>query len=181
MKIYYMLWAFGEDRAGIVSAIAEKLFHIGCNIEDSSMMRLGSEFGVFLIFTYSKSGLFDKWEKASRELKSEFRLTVGIKSISQRLAHFKRAGRNCYMINVYGMDRPGIVYKVTQCLSRHKFNITDLNTHRTAATKTPGYIMLIEGELPTGQKVTRLEKDLNKISSSLRTKIHIRPLNSKVI
>ncbi len=48
MKHYAFLWAIGPDRFGIVSALTRLLYKHHCNLEDSSMMRLGSEFGVFV-------------------------------------------------------------------------------------------------------------------------------------
>src|SRR3989442_15688483 len=46
---YAMLTAFGQDRPGIVAALAEGLYHLGCNIEDTCMTRLRDEFAMMLL------------------------------------------------------------------------------------------------------------------------------------
>ncbi|HZC68761.1 MAG TPA: ACT domain-containing protein, partial [Nitrospirales bacterium] len=46
---YAMLTAFGQDRPGIVASLAEGLYHLGCNIEDTCMTRLRDEFAMMLL------------------------------------------------------------------------------------------------------------------------------------
>ena len=40
MGRYALLTAFEQDRPGIVAALTEGLFRLGCNIEDTCMTRL---------------------------------------------------------------------------------------------------------------------------------------------
>jgi len=80
MSHHYVLWAFGADRPGIVSGITEVLFKNKCNLEDSSMMRLGSEFGVLLIFSSNKPLGRLRFPKG---------LNIGFKPIAAHLARFK--------------------------------------------------------------------------------------------
>ncbi len=49
MAGYALLSALGKDRPGIVAGISEVLVRADCNIEDSSMTRLGESFACMLV------------------------------------------------------------------------------------------------------------------------------------
>ena len=51
MKQWFALSAIGRDRPGIVADLAELIYECDCNLEDSSMTILGSEFAVLLLLT----------------------------------------------------------------------------------------------------------------------------------
>lgn len=173
MARHYLLWCTGEDRPGIVATLTKILYEKGCNLEDSSMMRLGREFSIFVILSSKKQldkSLFAALEKHG--------LTVGLKPITTRQAKFVPAPRSLSIISVHGPDRPGIVYRVTHCLADHRFNITDLSTHRTGAGKKTGYILFIEGEISPSKEAS-LKKALRALQSSLKTTITFRGVNSQ--
>ena len=118
---HYLLWAFGKDRTGIVAGISAVLFKQKCNLEDSSMMRLGSEFGVLLIFSSKKSFSVTEQKKLFLPLEKQGKLTIGFKKISAKEARFAPLQKSPYMVTVYGADRPGLVYKVTSILGKNGF------------------------------------------------------------
>jgi glycine cleavage system transcriptional repressor len=172
MNRAFLLWATGQDRPGFVASITGHLFKLGCNLEDSSMMRLGSEFAMFVIFSSRKPIR----EVDFKSIKTLPDLNIGLKSLSHRLARFTPPKRDGFIVRVYGPDHTGIVYHVTRCLSKHRFNITDLSTHRTTGGKTPGYILLIEGELLHKKAISPLKKALRILEGKLKTKISFEPL-----
>ncbi len=49
MANYALLSAVGKDKPGIVAAVSAVLFQAGCNIEDSTMARLGGDFAIMLM------------------------------------------------------------------------------------------------------------------------------------
>ena len=51
MKQWFALSAIGRDRPGIVADLAQLIYDCDCNLEDSSMTILGSEFAVLLLLT----------------------------------------------------------------------------------------------------------------------------------
>lgn len=180
MSYYYLLYATGEDRPGIVAAVTQSLFKLRCNLEDSSMMRLGSEFGVLLIFTKKQKISTQDFKSFMANLRSKFNLSVGIKALTPQQAQFKPVKNNLYGIRLYGPDYPGIVYKVTQTLAQFKFNITDLNTHRTSRKKKAAYILFIEGELSPSSKLPKLRRRLAQLQKTLKTKIAIDPIPTQI-
>ena len=179
MTQHYLLWASGEDKPGIVAAVTKALYGLRTNLEDSSMMRLGSEFAIFLILTSDKKISDIDVDGAILSLRKKYGVTAGIKEISARQAVFSAASRRAYIVSVHGQDRPGIVYRVTEALSRRKFNITDLSTHRTTAGRSAGYILFIEGELPSRSDLPAVRRDLTRLAASMKTKIGIRQVDAE--
>lgn len=178
MKHYYLLWAAGLDRPGIVASVAERLLQYRCNLEDSAMMRLGSEFSMFLILTAPHVFTSQTAQELLNPLRKKFSLTIDLKKISAHEARFKPVASSLWLVTVHGPDRAGIVARVTRSLANHKFNITDLSTHRTTTGKKAGYILFIEGELPARQ-ASRLEKALKALEKKMETHISLRPVSTQ--
>lgn len=140
------------------------------------MMRLGSEFGMFVIFT--RRTAFADLHSVSTELGRSLGLSVGIKSISARDAKFVPPRQHAYTIVVHGVDKPGIVFHVTSRLAKHRFNITDLATHRTTGGRRPGYVLFIEGELSGPRRLSSFRRDLANLRRRLGVRIEINEVNS---
>lgn len=49
MKRWYMLTVVGQDRPGIVAALARALYEGGANLGEASMARLGGNFTIMLM------------------------------------------------------------------------------------------------------------------------------------
>lgn len=175
MPNYYLLSATGEDRPGFVAAVTKILFNLNCNLEDSSMTRLGSEFAMIIIFTSRKPLSVRNFAG----LKKNNDLSISLKKISDRQARFMASNRDRYIVRLHGHDQPGIVYRVTACLAKHAFNITDLSTHRTTLGRTPGYILLLEGELLKRGRLKDLKTQLERLAERLETRVSIEPVLSQ--
>jgi glycine cleavage system transcriptional repressor len=174
MEIYQLLSAVGPDRPGIVATLTEILFKHGCNLEDSAMMRLGSEFGVQLIFTSRRPLL----ESIFSDVKKRFGLTLQLKTISKKLASSKRLSGPSARVVLHGFDRPGIVYQATRVLAEQKFNITDLATHRTSHGRKSGYLLFIEGNLHASGSFKSLQKKLDALAKRLKVTIRLNSVST---
>jgi glycine cleavage system regulatory protein len=172
---YSLLWGIGPDHSGIVAAIAEILLGHRCNLEDSSMLRIGSEFGIFLIF----SGNRTPDAKILASVEKKYKLSMGIKPIDRREALFKPVRHGAWIVKVYGPDRPGIVYHVTSALAQCRFNITDLMTHRTTGGGQAGYILMIEGEMAANSLLPALRRKLMSLQKKLKSTISLDPIQAR--
>lgn len=177
MTFYYLLSVSGQDHAGFVSSVTKILFDLRCNLEDSSMMRLGSEFAMFIIFTSARELTGQHFQSLGETAD----LSISLKKLSARLARFTPSKKESYIVRVHGQDQPGIVYHVTQCLAKHSFNITDLSTHRTLQGKVAGFIVLLEGELLKKSYLGPLRDDLRRLETRLKTHISIDPVSAQSI
>ena len=68
--------AIGRDRPGIVADLAELIYECDCNLEDSRMTILGSEFAVLLLLSAKDEEVERRLAAGCKRLEWEKRLTV---------------------------------------------------------------------------------------------------------
>lgn len=173
MKNYYALTFISHDAPGMVSTVSKVLFDNGFNIADSSSTRLQNTFAMIFIVSHEK--LFPE-----SELKTFFK---SYDSLFQNMACFKCEQEakpsdfeNHYSISIYGSDKPGIVYEITNILANHSINILELQTMKTGSTPSI-YIMALEVEIP--EKISNeWEEELKSKAKSIGTDITINKIET---
>lgn len=121
----YSLTAIGLDRHGIVKDVTKILFDNDCNLEDSSMTILESNFAIILIMKPSKSSDISKIKKDIEELERTSGLKIQLKELEETEPTVEKGS---HIVTVYGGDKSGIVYKTASLLAEKNVNITDLET-----------------------------------------------------
>jgi glycine cleavage system transcriptional repressor len=177
MKQWYALSAIGKDRPGIVADLAEIIFEFGCNLEDSSMTRLGGEFAVLLLFTGSGEGLDGRLSGAFKRLEWERRLTVFFRPIDgPPTAYGDSERRHVYELSATGIDKAGLVARVCRALADHDVTIRQMRTYSRpeAESGTLLYTMQIEMGLPSERRLGELESALERIAEELMIDVSIR-------
>src|SRR5262245_301386 len=125
MDRFAIVTAFGQDQPGIVAGLAEGLFQLGCNIEDTSSVQLRGEFTMMLLVHLPKGMAADQLAEQLPSHISSLDLTVICREVPAQAATRKPASATpTYMLSVYGADHPGIVAKVARTVADHKGNIT---------------------------------------------------------
>ena len=133
---HFALTVIGRDRPGIVAQVTEILYRLGCNIADSSCTLLGGQYAMIMIVTHPQ--IAGKEEMAAHFAPLEqAKLSVFVRKIDPEVFRCRGIGGEICMIAVYGADRPGIVYQVTQELAARKVNITDLNSKLVGSEERP--------------------------------------------
>lgn len=174
--MHFAVSMVGKDRPGIVAAISEGLYHLGCNIADSSCTMLAGEFAMILIVShprpFSKTRLFEELKAPCDGLG----MSLSIRSLhDDELLRPEVAGEIC-LVSVYGADKPGIVYRVTRELAGRGINITDLSTKLIGTNEEPVYVMMLEAALPDGQTPEELERFLENLKKELQVEIGVRSI-----
>lgn len=196
MSRRWIVTALGKDRPGIVAGVTKILYRLGCNLEDSAMTRLEGEFTVMLIFS-SPARRGGKGaggpartaeaaiQKAFDPLARQMRLSVHLKPLSAQETTPPTKRGQPYVISVYGADRPGIVYRVSELLAKDGVNITDVHTHRSAPgagrAKDALYLLLLEVELPKRLALAALERKLHQLTKKLRVEVSVRSSEASVL
>jgi glycine cleavage system transcriptional repressor len=160
------------------------LFELGCNLEDSAMTRLAGEFAIMLIFSAPGRFTQRRLEQAFTRIAAFARLVIYLKPLRRSETIAIRRG-NPFLISVYGADRPGIVYRVSDLLARRRINITDVSTHRTTPPKhkqaKPLYLMLLEAEVPSRLKASQLNAMLRKLAERLGVEVTLRSAEAPLL
>lgn len=152
---WFMLTLIGKDRPGIVAHVTHALYEGGCNLGETSMMRLGTNFAIMMMVLHD--GTINSLEKLMEGEADSLGLHMHIDKIEGGLhQHHEPDVR----ITVYGADRAGIVAQVTGALAEAGLNILDLTSSVGGTEADPIYIMYIEGEAKEGIEALQSALDI---------------------
>jgi glycine cleavage system transcriptional repressor len=170
MRRWFALSAIGRDRPGIVADLAELIYETDCNLEDSSMTILGSEFAVLLLLSGDGPDLERRLAAGCKRLEWEKRLTVFFRPLEDAPRPSAAARRTAAMeCVVSGVDRAGIVARVARTLADHGVNITDLQTQARPEpeTGTPLFTMRLRMAVPGDVDRAALRARLEEVAAAL--------------
>lgn len=176
MKRWFALSAIGRDRPGIVADLAELIYECDCNLEDSSMTILGSEFAVLLLLTGEGSDVEQRLSSACKRVEWEKRLTVFFRPLEGAPTSYGSAHRaRPYELVAVGVDKSGIVARVARCLASHAVNVTQLITasRPEPETGTPIYSMKIQLDMPQETDEAELRRQLDAVAVDLNVDISL--------
>jgi glycine cleavage system transcriptional repressor len=135
-----MLTLIGEDRRGIVAAVARALYDRGMNLGEASMLRLGGNFTIMMMVSGADTA--EAVQAAVGETAAELGLRVHVDEIAGAL--HQHIVPNVH-VTVTGADRAGIVAQVTGKLAAAGLNILDLESDVAGSAERPVYIMQVAG------------------------------------
>jgi len=178
MKRWFALSAIGRDRPGIVADLAELIYDCDCNLEDSSMTILGSEFAVLLLLTGEGEEIQERLASACKRLEWEKRLTVFFRPLEgEPVPYGTTAQASSWQLQAMGIDKAGIVARVARCLARHEVNISQMQTQSRPepGTGTPIYTMRIAMDVPARCDVSALRSQLERTAGELHIELTLEP------
>ena len=164
---YFLINAYGKDRTGIVRDVSKVLYELGFNLEDSTMAKLADEFTIMLIVEGDKT--LEEIKDAFKPL-NESGLTVNIKQVEKP----EEKEKNLFKLVVYGADKPGIVYNVSDVLSKKGINITDMTTQKSGEL----YILLTDVEVPDNITEEELYKEIEDLKEQLGIDINLEKIET---
>ena len=165
----FALAAIGRDRPGIVAAVAEVLYEQGCNVEDSSMTLLRGNFSIMLVLRSAPDTTATSLAAALRPACERMGLTYDVLDVGDTAG----VPHPTHVLTVYGADRPGILYRVTELLASTGVNITDLNS-RLVGAETPVYALMLELSLPPSLEDADLERRLADVAAQIGVDLTLR-------
>jgi glycine cleavage system transcriptional repressor len=176
MRRWFALSAIGRDRPGIVADLAELIFEADCNLEDSSMTILGSEFAVLLLLSGTGDDVERRLSAGCKRLEWEKRLTVFFRPLEgdPSAGTAARMGTAMECI-VSGVDKAGIVARVSRTLADLGVNVTALQTQSRPGpeTGTPMFTMRIQMQVPAAVSRQALRARLDQVASELRVDLDL--------
>jgi glycine cleavage system transcriptional repressor len=177
----WIVTALGKDRPGIVAGVTKILYQLGCNLEDSAMTRLEGEFAIMLIFSVPARASAERLREAFAPLERQLGLAVHLKPLTASEARAPKARGRAFQISVYGADRPGIVFRVSEALAKLHVNITDVHAHRSVGGGPSLYLLLLEVEVPPRRSAQALETQLKRIAKRLGVEVSLRQAEAAVL
>lgn len=178
MKQWFALSAIGRDRPGIVADLSELIYECDCNLEDSSMTILGSEFAVLLLLTGEGEGIAERLAAACKRLEWEKRLTVFFRPLEAEPVPYRASQRaSRHALQAIGVDKAGIVARLARCLADHRVNVAQLQTQsrREPESGTPIYTVRIVMDVPGDVDLQALRDRLEAVARELCVDLVIEP------
>jgi len=132
MTNYIVISAMGTDKPGIVEKLSGLAKENDCNLLDSKMSQMGSEF-VLMMMLSGENQSIENFSDQLPALADKLELTTHIKKtnkLQEPVTH------KLYQVSVSALDHPGIVHRVTRFFSEHQVNVATLNTQVTHAPHT---------------------------------------------
>jgi glycine cleavage system transcriptional repressor len=123
--------AIGHDRAGLVRDLSKEVTGAGCNIQESRMVALGSEFAVLMLVSGNWHSVGKAKERLAR-LQGASDLTITLRDAEQRVADAAAP----YLVDVVTLDHEGIVLGLSGFFATRGLEIAELNTRRYNAPHT---------------------------------------------
>src|SRR5215467_5250405 len=179
MKQWFAMSAIGRDRPGIVADLSELIYECDCNLEDSSMTILGSEFAVLLLLTGEGSDIAQRLSAACKRLEWEKRLTVFFRPLeAEPIPYRASAHARRFALQVVGADKAGIVAKLSRCLANHRINIAQMQTQsrREPESGAPIFTVQMAMDVPRDVDEQVLRERLEGVARELCVDVTLEPL-----
>ncbi|HBB40858.1 MAG: glycine cleavage system protein R [Nitrospirae bacterium CG18_big_fil_WC_8_21_14_2_50_70_55] len=176
MESYLVLTAVGEDRPGLVARITGLIADSGCNVADSRMSVLGTQFA-FILLLAGEPEAVAAVAAAVPGLAAELGLFVTSHPSGPPAARAV-GDRIPYEVRGVCLDHPGVVHEISHFLAQRNINIGELTTrtHAAPVTGAPLFSMRLAVEVSADQGISGLRRDLEAFCDSLGVDVEIRPL-----
>ncbi len=163
----------GQDRPGIIAAIARILFENDGNIENVSQTSLQSEFaGIFIVAIPDILAQADLEQRMAAALDG-MDLQVHIKPVEARHEADAPPTVESFIITTRGPDQKGLVARVTEVIARHNVNVTNCQAVFKGGDDPNSNIMIYEVDIPPETDQQELFKAIRQKGIELNLQVSI--------
>ncbi len=160
-----VLTVIGDDRSGLVEALSGVVAAHGGNWDRSQMARLGGKFaGIVMITVPDLSASTFLADLEPLELDGLLDITVETAHPDQTSGPSKGL-----LLDLVGLDRPGIVHDVSHALASQQVSIEELQTETASAPMSGGMLFRASARLraPATTSIDELRSVLDDLASEL--------------
>lgn len=162
-----VLTAVGDDRAGLVSALAEVVADHGGNWEQSQMAELAGKFAGIVLVTAPDARIDD--------LTAALEALAGVFDVHAYLGGEHDVGAQRFTLHLLGNDRPGIVRDLSRVLADHSVSIEELSTETWDAPMAGGVLFEADAllEAPAGVAAATVRAALEDLAHELMVEVEL--------
>ncbi len=169
-KTSLVLTILGQDRPGLVDAIARTVAEHGGNWVESRMAHLAGQFAGILrveVDTQQSEAL-----QAALDSLAEGGLESTVHADASAPAAVEKPA---VQLSLVGQDRPGIVREISRVLATHGVNVEELNTECKRAPNSGQSLFQAKAQLrlPEGMSEESLRTALEEVASDMMVDIHL--------
>ncbi len=170
MQTFLVLTVIGEDRPGLVEAIAQVIMDNSGNWLESSMSQLAGKFAGILRVSV-------KNEKADNLVSALNNLSQNLKVVIERVdVEQENLASQLIELTLVGNDRPGIIREISGALNTLSVNFEQLTTECTPAPMSGDVLFkaIANLTLPRNLDIDVLSEDLEKLTDDLIVEINLK-------
>ena len=162
-----VLTLIGPDRPGLVEAVAEPIAAHGGNWLESRMAHLAGQFAGILRVEVPDAKAAALAEALRRLEARGLRVTVESAPGAVSLP------RRTLVVDLVGLDRPGIVHEISRVLAQRGVNIEELVTDRTPAPMSAELLFRSRARVnvPEGLDAAELRSRLERLAQDLMVQV----------
>ena len=174
MQQYLVLTALGGHSPRLIEQFSKSVVDCGCNIDDCRSVILGSECSLLMMVSGSWDAIA-KIEDVLPKLESSLGLRIHAKRTSLR----KPAARLMpYVIDVVCVDRPGVVYDITNFVANNEIEIENIhtNTYKAAHTETQMFSLHMTINIPVDTSISTIRGEFLEFCDRLNLDAIMEPV-----
>jgi glycine cleavage system regulatory protein len=166
-----VLTVIGDDRTGLVDAMAGPIATHGGNWDRSHLARLEGKFAGIVVVTVPDRSV-DDLRAALEGIQAQGLLDVRVAIAG---TEDRSDGASLLRLHLVGQDRPGIVAEIAAALARRDVGIDELETARTSAPMSAEHLFEATALLrvPGGVDVAQLRDALEDIANELMVDLDV--------
>jgi glycine cleavage system regulatory protein len=165
---HLVLTVVGDDRVGLVGALAQRVAEAGANWEQSELAELAGAFAGIVLVTVPD----DRVDDLTTSLRGLDGLTVAVHSGAPRTPD---NAAHTLAFTVLGNDRPGIVREVTRAISAHALSIDTFRSRTLEAPMAGGTLFeaSVEVSVPHGVDAAQITGALEALAGEIQVDLTV--------
>jgi glycine cleavage system regulatory protein len=166
-----VLTVIGDDQSGLVNALATAVTDHGGNWDRSQMARLGGKFAGIVMITVGDASA-SALQTALEALEHGGLLAVTVEAAGPDVG----SGPSLeLLLDVVGLDRPGIINDVSHALATRQVSIEELQTETASAPMAGGTLFRASARLraPAATSIDELRSVLDDLAHELLIEIDL--------
>lgn len=170
-----VLTVIGDDRSGLVEALAAVVSRHDGNWDRSSMARLGTKFAGIVELTVPESGV-DALVGDLGSVEADGLLDITVERVGEPAGADAPPDADArWELQLVGHDRPGIVHEISQALARNGVSIDELQTSTSSAPMSAERLFEATATLVvvSDHDLDRLRGELEALANELMVDIEI--------
>lgn len=164
-----MVAAIGDDRPGVVAALAGVLVEQGCNLSDAQMAVLKGHASMMLVVDGPPSLELEALQASLAEGTKELGHEVWVSPLSEVPDSLEP--EDLWLVSVHGADRPGVVFEVSRLLADAGINVVDLKCRQAG----PVASLTLQVDVPRGVEGDEVAHRLDRLGQQLGLSCSMRP------
>lgn len=157
MTHHILVSAIGTDRNGLVREVTRTVLDCGCNITESRMATMGSEFVMLMLVT----GNWHTLSKLETELGAVGKASNMTVSVRRTEGAQASSDHLPYAVDLVSLDQPGIVNTLADFFSTQNISIAEMTSRSYSAAHTGASMFNLQMviSIPGGTHIATLRED----------------------